>query len=492
VHRLLISTALALAIPALAWAKTETPAPPLSLADAAAIAAELQSAAAQGIAAPDVSGDVSSLVDPDPAARTAAEQHLIRAAVAFAGAEHGMDLDPHAIDPNFNLRAPYNAQAEFDQARAQGQIGAWLDAQNRKDPAYLALLAARARYAALAASGWPAQVAGGAPLKVGMRDARVPALVQRLAAEGYAPTPPAPAAAANATGGAAADADPLLYDPTIAAAVSDYQSHHAIDATGVLDEATVAALAISPAERLKAIDVNLERARWLPVAMPANRIEADIGGPIVTLFQDDKAALTMRAVAGAPRKQTPSFASDVIAVVFNPPWYVPADIARKELFPHEARSPGYFARNQMIVSNGSVIQKAGPFSALGYVKFDVPDPYAVYLHDTPSRGAFASNERWRSHGCVRLQMPRELAAALLSPQGWTPATIDKAIADKATRRVPLTTKTPVFVLYRTAEVSDDGKVEFRQDVYGWDAELAAAMAGHPLPVHHAAATVAAP
>jgi murein L,D-transpeptidase YcbB/YkuD len=257
----------------------------------------------------------------------------------------------------------------------------------------------------------------------------------------------------------------------------------------VLDAATTAALNVSAKDRLAAIDVNLERARWLPIALPTQRIEADIAGPQVTLVVDDKPVLTMRAVAGSPTRRTPTFASVVDAVEFNPPWYVPADIARRELLPKGA---GYLASHGFVVHGGSVMQRAGPRSALGYVKFDVPDPFAVYLHDTPTRSTFASNQRWRSHGCMRLQMPRELAAALLAPQGFTPASIDAAIAAKATRTVPLKTATPVYVIYRTAEAGDDGKVTFRADVYHWDAELAAALAGHPLPRHPAAATIAAP
>jgi len=464
------------------------PPPTMSLADGAAIAAELAAAPAQGLAAQDVSGDVPALADPDPAARLAADGRLSRAAIAFAGAEHGMDLDPRAVDPNFALRAPFNAAAEFYQARASGQVGAWLAAQTRHDAAYVELLAARDRYAGLIAAGGWEPIPAGAPLKVGARDPRVPALVTRLAAEGYAPAAP-PASPASAP---PPPKDPLLYDAALAAAVSDYQTHHAIDPTGVLDAATLAALNVSAKDRLTAIEVNLERARWLPVVLPPQRIEADIAGPDVTLVVDDKPSLSMRAVAGAPHKETPTFASAVDAVEFNPPWYVPADIARKELFPKEAASPGYFARNDFVVSGGRLIQRAGPMSALGYVKFDISDPFSVYLHDTPSRSGFDSDQRWRSHGCMRLQMPRQLAAALLAPQGWTPESIDAAIAAKATRTVPLKTKTPVYLIYRTAMAGDDGKVTFRADVYHWDEELAASLAGHPLPTHPHAATSAAP
>jgi murein L,D-transpeptidase YcbB/YkuD len=322
----------------------------------------------------------------------------------------------------------------------------------------------------------------------------VPALVQRLAVEGYAlpAAPAAPAAAANsatnAAAGPAAANDPTLYSTQLAAVVADFQNHHALDATGVLDAPTVAALNVSAQERLNAIDVNLERARWLPLDLPTQRIEADIAGPDVTLFVDSKPALSMRAVAGAPHRETPIFASAVDSVEFNPPWYVPADIARRELLPKGA---AYLSRNGFVVNGGSVMQRAGPQSALGFVKFNISDPFAVYLHDTPSRGAFASDMRWRSHGCMRLQEPRQLAAALLGPQGWTPVSIDQAIAAKATRTIPLKVKTPVYLIYRTADAGDDGKVTFRADVYHWDAELSAAMSGHPLAPHHTATTAGA-
>lgn len=496
VQRFILGIALAL-LPCAALA-AKPPPPPLSLADAAAIAAELGTAPAQGLTAPDVSADVAALVDPNPAARAAADARLTRAAIAYAAAEHGMDLNPHAVDPNFALRPNYDAAADFARARASGTIGAWLTGLTRTDPSYVDLLAARARYTALAASGGWQPIPAGAPLKVGAHDPRVPALLQRLTAEGYtaATAPPsAPAAASNATNAtnaanaaapaAAAAPDPQVFDAGLSAAVADFQTHHALGATGELDAATVKALNVPVKDRLAAIDINLERARWLPVVLPPLRIEADIAGPQVTLFVDDKPQLTMRAVAGSPSRETPSFASAVNSVEFNPPWYVPADIARREILP---KGPAYLARNDMVVRNGTVMQRAGPQSALGYVKFDISDPFAVYLHDTPSRGAFASNMRWRSHGCMRLQMPRELAAALL---GWTPAQVDAAIAAKATRFVALKDKPAVYLIYRTADAGDDGKVTFRADVYGWDAELAAAMAGHPMAPRHAATVAGA-
>jgi murein L,D-transpeptidase YcbB/YkuD len=111
------------------------------------------------------------------------------------------------------------------------------------------------------------------------------------------------------------------------------------------------------------------------------------------------------------------------------------------------------------------------------MKFDMPNAFTVYLHDTPSRSLFGREERWLSHGCMRLELPRDLAAALLGPQGWSRAKVEAAIATGATRRVELAKPMPVFVVHRTAVADDSGAVTFRRDVYGWDAKLAAAMAG---------------
>jgi murein L,D-transpeptidase YcbB/YkuD len=460
--------ALAFATLAAAQAPAPPPAPPpLTIADGAAIVAALTGAPAQGLEAPDETADAAALADPDPVVHADAEARLIKAAIAYAQAEHGADLDPRAIDKDFALRAPYDAAADFAKARAAGQIAVWITGQTRQDAPYLALVAARTRYAALVAQGDWGSLAAGPPLKPGVADPRVPDLRQRLAAEGYVdPSPVDPKT-------------PNLFDAGLSAALADFQSHHALKPDGVLTPKTTDALNVSAADRLAAIDVNLVRARWLPVALPPERVEVDTAAPDATLFIDDKPVLPMRAIVGEPTKRTPSFVARITGVEFNPPWIVPPDIAAKELFPHERRSPGYFARNDFYVSHGQVIQRAGPKSALGYIKFEVPDPFTVYLHDTPSRSWFASDKRWRSHGCVRLQMPRELATLLLAPQGWTRDDVDAAIATHITRTVPLKIQPAVFVVYRTAEAAPDGKVAFRPDVYGWDQELADALAGHP-------------
>jgi murein L,D-transpeptidase YcbB/YkuD len=451
-------------------------APPLTAQDAKAIQDMLASAPAQGLASVDVSAAVAGVASADPIARQQAEDALSQAAIGFARAEHGLVADPRSIDANFALKAPYDAAADFKAARAGGRIAAWAAAQVRADPDFLALVKVRGQYAAIVkAGGWSALPAGKL-LKAGASDPRVPLLRQRLLAEGFdaAPAPVATEPAAQAKDADAA-AKEDLFDPNLAAALAAFQAAHGLKADGELTTATTAALNVPAEHRLAAIDANLERARWMPIQPPLNRVEVDTGDPQAALFIGGQPFLAMRAIVGQPTKRTPTFASKVVAIVFNPPWIVPSNIAAAELYPKERRSPGYFARSGFYVAGGQLIQRAGPKAALGYIKFDIPDPFSVYMHDTPSRSLFAKDKRWLSHGCMRLQNPRDLAAALLAPQGWDRPAVDAAIAARATRSYPLKVQTPVFVVYRTVVTDGAGHAVFRPDVYGWDAKLGAAL-----------------
>jgi murein L,D-transpeptidase YcbB/YkuD len=295
----------------------------------------------------------------------------------------------------------------------------------------------------------------------GARGPAVRALRTRLAAEGY---------------DAPAGHDPQVFDARLAAALADFQAHHGLAAGGSLNADTRAALDVPAADRLDQIEANLERWRWLPRQLPADRVEVDIAAATARLIQDGAETLAMKTVVGDPKHHTPSFASHLDSVVFNPPWNVPASIAQKEILPKAAKDPGYLAREDFVWVEGRLQQRAGPKSALGKVKFDLPSDFGVYLHDTPARSGFARRVRALSHGCMRLEKPRELAAALLAPQGWTPERVDSAIDGGKTATFRIAAKTPLFVLYWTAVADADGRVDFRPDVYGWDQELADALA----------------
>ena len=199
---------------------------------------------------------------------------------------------------------------------------------------------------------------------------------------------------------------------------------------------------------------------------------------LVTLFRDDRPVLSMRAVSGKPGDETPMLMSSIHSVVINPPWNVPSRIAREELWPKERANPGYLARNgyRVIPVEGGqprLQQASGDESALGRFKFDFDNPFTVYLHDTPAKAGFDRFSRQESHGCVRLEKPRELAEALLGTDPkWTPEAIDEALGDGSkTQRVRLSEHVPVFILYWTAFAGADGQMHFRSDPYNWDREL---------------------
>jgi murein L,D-transpeptidase YcbB/YkuD len=388
------------------------------------------------------------------------------ALLRYATVQLGLRLQPASIDRLWAIApASRDLAGDLAAARRDDRLAAWLASLEPPHRAYRDLLAERCRYIAIVdAGGWPALPPGPA-VKAGDTHPLVEALRQRLRIEGY---------------DLAASEAPQRFDAALGQALRAFQGRHDLEADGVLGPATRRALDVTAEKRLVQIEANLERWRWLPHALPADRLEVDVGAANVTLFQADQPVLRMRAVVGDPDHKTPMFVSRVESVVFNPPWNVPSSIAQAEILPRLGRDPGYLARNGFVRTPQGLQQRPGPGNALGRLKFDLPSPFGVYLHDTPGRAAFAGRVRTLSHGCMRLEQPRELAERLLGPQGWGRSQIDQAIARGETRRVVLQTPVPLFVVYRTAEVDAEGRVVFRPDPYGWDAKLAAALARAPV------------
>jgi murein L,D-transpeptidase YcbB/YkuD len=175
-------------------------------------------------------------------------------------------------------------------------------------------------------------------------------------------------------------------------------------------------------------------------------------------------------VVGQADKQTPEFHTQIVSVLYNPPWYIPYGIAQKEIMPLVEEDPDYLDKHHMTIrDNGSIQQEAGPYSALGRLKFEMPNRFDVYLHDTPLRQYFARDNRRLSHGCVRVQNPRELASMLL---GITEDEIGKNINTGTTYRTNLSSPLSVFIVYQTAFIDSDGTLQFRQDVYQRDNDIA--------------------
>jgi murein L,D-transpeptidase YcbB/YkuD len=411
--------------------------------DLGELRAALLNATAQGLPALDQAVDVR-----------APRESLEAAAIRYAEAQHGQRLRPGQWPREWAIRPePYDALAAFRAAKAEGRQGAWLAELPPPDPAYAALVRAYGRYRTLAADGGWARLSE--PVKPGAVGPAVAALRRRLAVED-AGVPPGEA-----------------WDDELDAAVRRAQARHGLAEDGLAGRATLAALNVSAAERADQIAANLERWRWMSRKPPARRVALNIADASLVLIEPGRAPLSMRVVVGQPDKRTPMFEDQIKAVVLNPPWVVPDRIAAKEIWPKIRKDPAYKAREGFVVRpDGRLEQKPGPRCALGAIKFDLSNPFGVYLHDTPARSLFAQPNRALSHGCMRVEQPNALAKRLLADDpSWPPDAVDVAILAGKTVRIPLKTTVPVAVAYWTAFADANGTVQFRPDVYGWDKAL---------------------
>ena len=431
------------------------PSPTLDPAQVQQVSAVVRAAPAQGLG-----GETFPV---DPAA----------AAVAYARAQHGERLPAAAFPRDWAIRPEsYDPAGDFARALGEGRLAPWLAAQSPPDGRYARLLVAYARYQAIAARGGWLVLPRVKRLGPGDTGVAVQALRDRLAIED-------PLVGALAKG-----QDPAAYDAALVAAVRRAQARYGVEADGKAGPATLAALNIPVEGRLVQIRANLERWRWVTRVLPARRVELNTADATLELRDPGSQGMAMRAIVGRAAKPTPMFADNIRAVVFNPPWNVPEDIARKEIWPNIRRDRGYMARQGFVVRTGGGLQQLpGPKCALGAVKFDLSNSFGVYLHDTPAHSLFALDRRALSHGCMRLENPLELAKRLLAGDpAWPETTINLTLLSAKTTRAPLRTPVPVFVFYWTAFVDDAGQTQFRRDVYGWDAKLARLLraSGHSL------------
>jgi murein L,D-transpeptidase YcbB/YkuD len=338
-------------------------------------------------------------------------------------------------------------------------------------------------YRRIAANGgWPT-VADGPTLKPGMTDARVPVLRRRLEITGDL--------------GVVRIVEPELFDPALETAVRRFQTRHGMTADGAVGAATRTAMNVPVSARIDQLRVNLERGRWVLHEIKGEFVLVDVAGFSVAYFRDDQPIWTSKVVVGRPYRETPVFKSEITYVVLNPTWTIPPGILAKDTLPAVKRDPGYLTRNRIRVIDGSgrevspwsvdwsryrnsvpyqLRQDPGPNNSLGLVKIMFPNPYLVYLHDSPAKSLYDQDERAFSSGCIRVAKPFELTELVLNdPQQWNAAAIQAAIAAGQTRTVYLTKPVPVLILYWTAQPTPDGQIIFRSDVYGRDAPTLAAL-----------------
>jgi L,D-transpeptidase YcbB len=386
----------------------------------------------------------------------------------LAHADAAWRIEPEKFDPLANLERALN----------ENRVEESLTGLTPDTPQYRNLRDALADYRKRAAAGgWPLLPAN-LKLKPGQKSTAVAELARRLAASG------------DYQGDVSGNALPI-YGEALQRAVTRFQRRHGLEPDGAIGPVVVAQLNVPIDRRIRQIELNMERWRWLPRDLGARHILVNIPTYQLEVWENGNVPLSMRVVVGRKDTPTPIFNDTMTYLVFSPYWNVPPEIAKNETLPSILKDAGFLDRNMMEVidAKGNVVdpvnialddpeayrfrQRPGASNSLGLVKFMFPNQFNVYLHDTPADSLFARATRSFSHGCVRIEKPKELAEYLLRDHAeWTPEKIDEAMHASEERSVKLTQPIPVYLGYWTAAVTADG-VEFRNDVYGIDATQSA-------------------
>ncbi|TWW02560.1 murein L,D-transpeptidase [Chitinophaga pinensis] len=292
-----------------------------------------------------------------------------------------------------------------------------------------------------------------------------------------------------------------LFTAALDSAIRNFQDRTGLKTDGTIQTPLLNALNVTPRQRIRQILINMERIRWVPAEPPAEYLLVNIPAFKLYVYNNNKLDWTCNVVVGKPGANTVIFSNEVKYVVFAPYWNVPPGILVNEVLPAMKRNSGYLARQNMEVVTGSgspvnagslnwskysggnfpyiIRQKPGGHNALGKVKFLFPNEYNIYLHDTPSKGLFGENKRTFSHGCIRVSEPQHLAEWLLrKDSAWTQKKIVEAMNGSKEKFITLKERVPVYIGYFTAFVDSDGRLNFRDDVYGHDAKLAATLFGN--------------
>lgn len=264
-----------------------------------------------------------------------------------------------------------------------------------------------------------------------------------------------------------------VFDQELEEGIKKFQQRYGLTEDGVIGNSFIEELNYPLEKRIEQLIVNMERCRWLPLALRKNYIVVNIPEYSFHAFENDTLAWSMKVVVGTELNKTAVFSGMMNTVVFSPYWNVPASILKKEVLPAIRRNSNYLDKNHMEWSGNSVRQKPGIWNALGKVKFLFPNSHSIYLHDTPSKSLFSRDQRAFSHGCIRVEDPRRLAIYVLRHQPeWTEEKIDEAMNAEKEKYVKIIQPIPVIITYLTAWVNSKGQLNFRKDIYKRDSRLA--------------------
>ena len=453
----------------------------------------LEEASMHGL--PDMSLRASELVAQMRDVRSTRDLGAVEVALSRALVDYATDLQtglvntPSSIDEGI-VRNKHKVDATgFLSGISSERPYAFLQNLVPASPQYRALMREKMRLEALlSAGGWGAIVPV-RKMEPGDTGPSVIALRNRLVAMGYL----------NPTA-------TRSYDLALEDAVRRFQDEHGLAVDGVAGEGTLNEINRPVTDRIKSVLVAMERERWLTPDRGERHILVNQTDFTAKIIDNGEITFETRSVIGSNRsdRRTPEFSDVMDHMVINPSWYVPRSIITKEYLPKLKNNPNAHSYIEITDNRGRVVNRNNvdfsqftarsfPFAmrqppssrnALGLVKFMFPNKYNIYLHDTPQKSLFGREVRAFSHGCIRLQKPFEFAYALLARQSGTPKQYFHQVLNSGKEtKVTLETKVPVHMIYRTAFVSEDGRAEFRRDIYGRDAKIWSAMerAGVALP-----------
>ncbi len=339
------------------------------------------------------------------------------------------------------------------------EITAALAAYEPHAPAYQALRAKLAELRAAANSG-AAAIPDGPVLTAGMEDARVPQLRERLGMTG----------------------DGQIFDKAVAEAVKKFQRDNKLKATGVLTAATVDQLNARPSRRpVDVVIANMERWRWMPHDLGDTYVMVNLPDFMLYVIQNGRQVWATKIVDGKPDTPTPIMTAEMKSITINPTWNIPDTIAAKEYIPLMRQDSTILERMGLTVTYNRnntihISQPPGPENALGQLRFNFPNKFFVYQHDSNQKYLFSKPVRDNSHGCMRVEDPVKYAEVLLAiarpREGYTESRI-RGMFGNSEVEVRLPTFIPVHVTYQTAFVDNGGKLQLRDDIYGRDKALLA-------------------
>ena len=394
---------------------------------------------------------------------------LVQAGLKYASALANGYSDPKKLFEVYTIPRPQtDVRAGMQQALQQGNVGEWLNSLAPQTAEYRALSQAFVRYAKQARDTGDRPIPADKPIKPGARDERIPAIVAVLRSGGYLSDEQQRQPQAQQQNGAGA---PVAYTPQLVAAVKQFQADSGVEADGVLGPDTIGALSTGPAARARQLAVAMERLRWLQRDPPKTRIDVNTAATMLDYWRDGRHADRRKVVAGEFDKPTPQLQSPLFRLVAKPTWTVPKGIGEKEI---ATKGASWLSANNFVMKDGLYVQQPGPKNALGLVKFDMQNEHAIYLHDTPAKALFGQDERHRSHGCVRVENAVQFATALAQQEGVLDQFQQAMQKEDDPTFIKLPREIPVRLLYQTA-FWDGSRIQFREDVYGWDENIAKAL-----------------